>query len=70
MVPSHRACGFRRRRCSLSGIWMGLVLDESLLATRGVIKDKVMAGGTPANPAGLALRVFYAEPEHCFKVVG
>jgi hypothetical protein len=43
----------RARGCSLSGIRMGFVLDEFLQATNGSGEDKVMAGGTPANPATL-----------------
>ena len=41
------------RACSHFGISMGLIQDWFLLATYGVDKDKVMAGGTPANPAAL-----------------
>ena len=51
MVPSHRACGYRRRLCSLSGYWNGLNQEDLLRATLGSDEDKVMAGGTPANPA-------------------
>jgi hypothetical protein len=43
----------RRRRCSLSGYWKGLFEEELLLTTLGGKEDKVMAGGTPANPATL-----------------
>jgi hypothetical protein len=30
---------------------MGIIEEEFLLAKFGVVRDKVMAGGTPANPA-------------------
>ena len=36
---------------------MGLVLEESLLATLGVIRNKDMARGTLANPATLAMLI-------------
>jgi hypothetical protein len=41
-------------RLLFSGIRMGFVLDELLLVALGRNQDKVMAGGTPANPAALA----------------
>src|SRR5450759_1771008 len=53
MVPSHRASA-APRRCSLSGIPMGLIEDYLLQATLRSDENKVMAGGTPANLATLA----------------
>jgi hypothetical protein len=48
-VLSHRACGFAAGSALTPGI--GLITNWFLHATIGDIKDKVMAGGTPANPA-------------------
>ncbi len=42
-------------RLLFSGRRMGLVLEEFSSPRLGVIRDKVMAGGTPANPATLVL---------------
>ena len=52
MVFPHRRA-FRARLLPFRYI-DGIVLEEFLLATLGVEMDKVMAGGTPANPATLA----------------
>ena len=48
MVPSHRQLGFAEVAALFPGDW---IFEEFLLATLGDIGDKVMAGGTPANPA-------------------
>ena len=50
MVPSHRQA---LRACLLSFRCMDGIYLQLLLATHGVARDKVMAGGTPANPATL-----------------
>ena len=42
------------RGCSLSGIGMGFDLERFSSPRLGVVTDKVMAGGTPANPATIA----------------
>ena len=54
MVPSHRACGFAAGAALFPVYGWALIEDEFLLATPGVVRDKVMAGGTPANLATLA----------------
>src|ERR1700694_171794 len=44
----------RRRRCSLSGYLICCVSERVFSPPcLGVVSDKVMAGGTPANPATL-----------------
>ena len=49
MVPSHRQA---LRACLLSFRHIeGLIEDQSLLAALVDIRNKLMAGGTPANPA-------------------
>ena len=53
-VSSHRACDFAAGAALHPG--MGLITNWSLQATIGSGIDKVMAGGTPANPAALAFR--------------
>jgi hypothetical protein len=53
MVPPHRRA-LCARACSSSGISMGLFSEEFLPAAQEAIGNKVMAGGTPANPATLA----------------
>ena len=40
----------------------GLVLEASSMPCIGVIENKVMAGGTPANPATLAKWALPSEP--------
>jgi hypothetical protein len=50
MVPSHRELGFAEVAALFPG---GGIFGELLLATLGDIRDKGMAGGTPANPATL-----------------
>jgi hypothetical protein len=52
MVPSHRACGFAAC-AALFPAYRWDYLNYLLLAPSGVVRDKVMAGGTPANPATL-----------------
>lgn len=49
MVPSHRACRYRRRLCSLSGYWNGLNQEDLLRATLGSDEHKVVAG-SPGQP--------------------
>jgi hypothetical protein len=53
MVPSHRACGFAAG-AALFPVYGWDLFREFPLATFGVVGDKVMAGGTPANLATLA----------------
>ena len=64
MVPSAREAALRMgltecsggrfaRACSLSGYWKGFILEKFSSPRPGVVRDKVMAGGTPANPATL-----------------
>ena len=49
MVPCH---GQALRACLLSfPHFEGLIEDQSLLTTLVDIRNKLMAGGTPANPA-------------------
>jgi acyl-CoA thioesterase I len=50
MVPSHRRVGFADAAALFPRDW---IFGEFLLATFGDIRDKVMAEGTPANPAAL-----------------
>jgi len=51
--PSSRV-RLRRRRCSHSGIRMGLLpMNLQTLQRVMVDENRVMAGGTPANPATL-----------------
>jgi hypothetical protein len=50
MVPSHRELGFAEVAALFPGDW---IFGEFLLAALGVVRNKVMAGGTPANPAAL-----------------
>jgi len=54
MVPSHRRVGCADAP-ALFPVYRWDFFKEFLLATRGVVKDKVMAGETPANPATLAM---------------
>src|SRR5450759_4244033 len=51
-VSSHRACGFAAGSALLPGI--GFTKNWFLNATIWSEENKVMAGGTPANPAALA----------------
>jgi hypothetical protein len=52
-VPSHRRVGFADAAALLPGI--GLIKNQFLQATIGSSWNKVMAGGTPANPAALVV---------------
>jgi hypothetical protein len=53
MVPSHRACGCAAG-AALFPVYRWDLFKKSLsLPGLAGEKDKVMAGGTPANPAGL-----------------
>ena len=51
MVPSHRACGFAAGAALFPVYRYGFIEEEFPLATLRVVGDKVMVGGTPANPA-------------------
>ena len=51
-------------RLLFSGISMGFIEDWLLLATLGSDEDKVMAGGTPANPATLVRRRMWGEQSY------
>jgi hypothetical protein len=57
MVPPHRRA--LRARLLLLRYIDGINSEFDLHTEHGVIGDKVMAGGTPANPATMALTLFY-----------
>ena len=52
-VLSHRACGSAAGSALTPGI--GLITDSFFHATTADLRDKVMTGGTPANPATLVI---------------
>jgi hypothetical protein len=55
-VSSHRQA-LRAWLLFIPGI--GFITNQFLHATPGSLEDKVMAGGTPANPAAMALNLSY-----------
>ena len=81
MVPSARNAAVRMgltecsggrfaRACSLSGYWMGLFWKGLSSPRTGMVRDKVMAGGTPANPATKVSASLLAPPQARASILG